>query len=211
MYKMRLRKIFGCFLLIAALISSCSPKSTPPGANSIGGGVDGARYSYHYWEEGLAILFWYDCTSGGGGCSGTGSTEDPVHRLECHVESTDGQSFSWKVNTRDGVTADMWIEDQSYDLSQGNMFLVSSQDDGIQVDQLQRDFSELEPTVETISALSYSDPDVADFIARIGTESDSPDADDKDGLVVFTDALQLAGQSVEIAGPVNQHFFTAPG
>jgi hypothetical protein len=200
-----------CLFLTVGLLVGCSPKSTPPGANSIYGGVDVARFSYHYWEEGLSILIWHDLSYGGEGCSGTGSTEDPVYRLECDVESADGQSFSWKVHTRDGVTADMWIEDQSYDLSQGNMFLVSSGDDGIQVDQLQRDFSELEPDVETISASSYSDPDVADFIARIGTESDSPEADNKDGLAAFIDALQLAGQTVEIAGPVDQPFFSVSG
>jgi len=206
------KRFLGMFLfLIAGLLISCSPKSTPPGANSIGGAVDEARFSYHYWEEGLAILIWHDLSYGGGFCSGTGSTDDPVYRLECDVDSTDGQSFSWKVHTRDGVTADMWIEDESYDLSQGNMFLVSSRDDGIQVDQLHRDFSELEPNDETISDLSNSDPDVADFIARISSESGSPDADIKDGLMAFTDALNLAGQSVDIAGPVDQPFFSVPG
>ena len=211
MCNVRARFVWVCLFLIASFIVGCSPKSTPPGASSIGGGVDVARFSYHYWEEGLSILIWHDLSYGGEGCSGTGSTEDPVYRLECDVESADGQTFSWKVHTRDGVTAELWIEDQSYDPSQGNMFLVSSKDDGIQVDQLHRDFSELEPNVETISALSNSDPDVAGFIARIGTVSDSPDADNKDGLAAFNDALQLAGQTVEIAGPVDQPFFSVPG
>ncbi|TRO49024.1 hypothetical protein E2P60_00055 [Candidatus Bathyarchaeota archaeon] len=172
MYKVRAQFVWLSIILIINFIISCSPKSTPPGANSIYGGVDVARFSYHYWEEGLAILIWHDFTYGGEGCSGSGSTEDPVYRLVCDVESADGQSFSWKVHTQDGVTADMWIEDQSYDLSQGNMFLVKSQDGGIQVEQYQRDFSEFEPTVETVNALSKSDPDVADFIARIRVESD---------------------------------------
>ena len=211
MHTNRRRYVEVWLLLIAGLLMSCSPKSTPPGANSIGGSVDGARFSYHYWEEGLAILIWHDLSYGGEGCSGTGSTEDPVYELECDAESTDGQTFSWKVHSRDGVTGEMWIDDQRYDLSQGNMFLVSSQDNGVQVDQLQRDFSELEPNAETISALSNSDPDVADFIARIGTESDSPEADNKDGLAAFIDGLQLADQSVEIAGAVEQPFFSVPG
>jgi len=159
-------------LLIANFIISCSPKSTPPGANSIYGGGDVARFSYHYWEEGLAILIWHDFTYGEEGCSGSGSTDDPVYRLVCDVESADGQSFRWKVHSQDGMTADMWIEDQSYDLSQGNMFLVKPRDGGIQVEQYKRDFSEFEPTVETINALSKSDPDVADFIAHIRVESD---------------------------------------
>jgi hypothetical protein len=211
MCRVRARSVWVCLFLVASFIVGCSPKSTPPGANSIYGGVDVARFSYHYWDEGLAILIWHDFAYGGEGCSGSGSTEDPVYRLKCDVESGDGRSFSWKAHTQDGVTADMWIEDQSYDLSQGSLFLVSSKDDGVQVEQLQRDLSELEPTVDTISATSYSDSDVAGFIARIRTEGDSPGVDDKDGLAALIDALQLAGQTVEIAGPVDQPFFSVPG
>ena len=172
MYKIRARFAWVSILLIATFIIGCSPKSTPPGASSIYGGVDVARFSYHHWEEGLTILIWHDFTYGEEGCSGTSSTEDPVYRLVCDVESADGKSFSWTVHTQDGVTADMWIEEQSYDLSRGNMFLVKSQDGGIQVEQYQRNFSEFEPTVETVNALSKSDPNVADFIARIRVESD---------------------------------------
>jgi hypothetical protein len=211
MCRVRARSVWVCLFLVASFIVGCSPKSTPPGANSFYGGVDVARFSYHYWDEGLAILIWHDFAYGGEGCSGSGSTEDPVYRLKCDVESGDGRSFSWKAHTQDGVTADMWIEDQSYDLSQGSLFLVSSKDDGVQVEQLQRDLSELEPTVDTISATSYSDSDVAGFIARIRTEGDSPGVDDKDGLAALIDALQLAGQTVEIAGPVDQPFFSVPG
>ena len=160
MCNVRARFVWVCLFLIASFIVGCSAKSTPPGANSIYGAVDGARFSYHYWEEGLAILIWHDMAAGGEGCSGTGSTEDPVYKLECDVESTDGQSFSWKAHTQDGVTAEMWIEDQRYDLSQGNMFLVSNGEAGLQVEQLQRDFSTLEPSNDAISALATSDPAV---------------------------------------------------
>lgn len=211
MFTIQTRIIWVWLLLIASFVISCSPKSTPPGANTIYGGVDEARYSYHYWEEGLAILFWHDFVRGEEGCTGSGSTEDPVYRLQCDVKSGDGRSFSWKVHTQDGVTADMWIEDQSYDLSQGNMFLVSAGDGGLQVEQFQRDFSKLEPSNDAISALAGNDPDVANFIARIELESDSLDVNDEYGLAEFTDALQLADQSVEFAGSVDQPFFSVPG
>jgi Tol biopolymer transport system component len=173
--------------------------------------VDGARYTYHYWDEGLAILFWHDFTSGGEGCSGSGSTEDPVYRLECDVESADGESFSWQVQTQDGMTAEMWIDGQSIDLSKGTMFLVSTGEGGVQVEQLQRDFSELEPSYEAISALASSDPDVASFIASIDSKSDSADDGSEDGMAALVDALQLAGHSVEISSPIEQPFFFVTG
>jgi hypothetical protein len=197
--------------LIAGLVISCSPRTTPPGANTIYGGVEEARFSYHYWQEGLAILFWHDFVRGGEGCTGSGSTEDPVHRLECDVESEDGQSFSWKIHTTDGVTADMWIDGQRYDLSQGNMFLVSTGEGSLQVEQLQRDFSTLEPSNDEISALARNDPDVANFIAGIKTETDSPDANDTYGLVKLTDALRMNGQLVEFGDAIDQPFFSVSG
>lgn len=172
MHSIRGRLLLVYLFLIAGILVGCSPKSTPPGANSIYGGVEEARFSYHYWEEGLAILIWHDFLFGSEGCGGSSSTEDPFYRLECDVESGDGQAFGWIAHTRDGVTADIWIDDQGYDLSQGNMFLISSQAGGIQVDQIQRDFSELEPTVEAIAAMAESDMDVAAFITRLSTGND---------------------------------------
>jgi len=212
LFTIQTRFIWVWLLLIASIVIGCSPKSTPPGASLIGGVVDGGSYSYHYWEEGLAILIWQDASYGTGeSCSGTGSTEDPVYRLECNVTAPEGRNYSWKVHTTDGVTADMWIDNQSFDLSKGTMFLVSIGEDGVQVEQLQRDLSDLERSNEAISALAESDPEVANFVAGIETESDSPNVDNKDGLAEFTDALRRTAQSVEIAGPVDQPFFSVPG
>ena len=88
-----------------------------------------------------------------------------MYRLESDVESTDGQSFSWEANTQGLLMADMWINDHRVNISHGNMFLVSSQDDGTQVDQEQRGFSELEPSIESITALASIDPIIAYIIA----------------------------------------------
>ena len=164
----RLGQVCLWFMLVAGLLANCSPKSTPPGANSVGGSVDGVvLYSYHYWEEGLAILIWHDFSYGESGCRGSGSTEDPVYRLVCDVEARDGRRFNWEGNTRDGVTAQMWINGESYDLAQGAMFLVSSQDDKTTVVQLQRDLSQLHPDNESILSLADSDSDVANFVTSV--------------------------------------------
>lgn len=210
MYHGRIKNIWFSLFLLAGFLIGCSPKSTPPGANSVGGVLEEAVFSYHFWEEGLAILIWHDFTYGGEGCSGTGSTEDPVYRLECTVESIDGRSFSWQVHSRDGITADMWIDGQKYDLSQGTMFLIKNQDGALQVDQVQRDFSELAPSYEAIAALTDSDPAVKEFIAQIGAEGNAPAASDQDGLVKFIDDLRLAAESVAITGKVDQPFFSVP-
>jgi hypothetical protein len=185
-------------LLIAGFISSCSPNSTPPGANSIGGSVGGTLYSYHYWQEGLAILIWHDFSYGESGCGGSSSTEDPVYRLNCDVEAHDGRRFSWEVHSSDGLTAEMWIDGDNFDLSQGTLFLVSSQDSGTQVVQVQRDFSELEPANETISALASSDDAIANFVARAKVIDDPLNNGANDGLIEFLGTLRVTGQLVEL-------------
>ena len=115
MFTNKTRLIWILLSLIASVLISCSPGSTPPGASSIGGVVEGGSYSYHYWEEGLAILLWQDTSfRTGETCSGTGSSDDPVYRLECNVHGPEGRNYSWKANTMDGVTAEMWIEDQPF-------------------------------------------------------------------------------------------------
>ncbi len=156
-------------LLVVLLFSGCAMKSTPPGSNSVAGMVGEAVYSYHYWMEGLEILIWHDLSYGGEGCSSTGSTDDPVFRLECQAEAQDGRSLEWVVHTTDGVTAEMWINEQAIDLSQGNMFLIQINENGsADIVQLERDLSGLNSDQETIKALAETDAEVAAFVETVG-------------------------------------------
>jgi hypothetical protein len=167
---MQIRKIAGAWMwliLIGFVLSSCAPKSTPPGATLVGGGVEDTMFSYHRWEEGLAILIWHDIAYGGSGCNGSASTEDPVYRLTCDAVAPDGRTFDWEVHSTDGVTAQMWINGQSYDLDQGTVFLISEQDGQLQVTQIQRDLSGLEPDYESVTAYASIDGDITAFIENV--------------------------------------------
>lgn len=160
--------IWVLFLLVAGFFSGCTMKSTPPGASSVGGMVGEAVYSYHYWVEGLGILIWHDLSHGGEACSGTGSTEDPVFRLACSAEGLDGRSLEWMVHTTDGITAEMWINGQNIDLSEGNMFLIRTQGEAFEIVQLERDLSGIGSDNAAIEALATDDPDVAAFVDLAG-------------------------------------------
>ena len=115
----RFRISYILLLLVVGLLGGCGTKSTPPGASSVGGMVGEAVYSYHYWAEGLNFLIWHDLSFGAESCGGTGSTDDPVFRLECSAETQDDRRLEWVVHTTDGITAEMWINDNRVDLSQG--------------------------------------------------------------------------------------------
>lgn len=168
MFTIRTKYIWVLSLLIAGLIGGCSMKSTPPGDNSVGGMVGEAVYSYHYWTQGLGILIWHDLSVGSEGCSGSGSTEDPVYRLECHAETQDGRTLDWEVHTADGFTGEMWIDGQHVDLSQGKMFLIRTQGDGPEIVQLERDLPGIGSDNAAIEAMAVDDPDVAAFVEAVG-------------------------------------------
>lgn len=166
----KLAKVLLVLVLIAAVLGGCAAKTPPPGASLVGGAVGKVVYAYHYWAEGLGILVWHDFSYGGEGCSGTGSTEDPVFRLECNVQAQDGRTFDWTVHTTDGVTAEMWIDGQPIDLSKGRMFLIRSGEDGLEIVQLVRDFSPETADNDVLAGMAISDPDVAEFIIKVEGE-----------------------------------------
>lgn len=210
LHAIRIMKAGMLLLLMAGFISSCYPKSTPPGANNVSGSVGHTLYWYHHWQEGLAILVWHDFSYGESNCGGSSSTEDPLYRINCTVKAGDGRQFSWEIHSSDGLTADMWIEGQKFDLSQGTMFLVGSRDNKLELVQLQKDFSALAPSHETVSALAITDDDIANFVTNAKVDEDAVH-DTNDGLVEFLNSLRAAGYSVELTTRIIQPFFSAPG
>ena len=54
-----IRRLLLWYLFSVGFISGCAPSRTPPGAKTMGGSFDNTLYSYHYWDEGLAILVWH--------------------------------------------------------------------------------------------------------------------------------------------------------
>jgi hypothetical protein len=146
-----------------------SPRSTPPGADAAGGGLGQARYVFLRWKEGLTIMIWHDILGSGEG-KGSGSTTDPVYRYRGYAESLDGGRFDWEVQTLDGKTALFWIDDTSYDLSDGTLFIVTTQDGKTEVKQLHRDLSGVQTDRESIIAFAQNDPDIIKF-ARVTPDS----------------------------------------
>jgi hypothetical protein len=157
--------------LLAALVllalPGCGGKSTPPGANVIYGSVGDGHYSFLWWQEGLRLMIWDD-VDGNHGYSGSGSTEDPVYRGAGAVEAADGGGYTYELETTDGQTASFTLAGDVYDLANGVLFLVTSQEGSIRVAQLQRDFSALETTNAAVEALAASDADIAAFVAEAG-------------------------------------------
>lgn len=151
-------------MMLLTAIAGCR-RTTPPGPDVGSAVIDGAAsYTFLRWKEGLSVMLWYDITESVGS-SGSGSTEDPIHRQEGYAAAADGRRVEWHLETADGMTATFTIDGQPYDLTQGTLFLISTREDATQIKQLERDLSNVEPTLESCEAFARSDPDVSDFIA----------------------------------------------
>jgi hypothetical protein len=138
-----------------------SGRPAPPGADAAAGTVGGGGYVLLRWEEGLAVMIWYDISASS---RGSGTTVGPVYRYRGYTGSPGGHRFDWEVQTADGETALFDIDGTRYDLTRGRLFIFRMQDDRTQIRQLDRDVSSVETDRGSIVAFAESDPDLASFI-----------------------------------------------
>lgn len=151
------------FPVMALLLLAACGRSTPPGADIAGGGIPGHNYSYLRWADGARLLFWYEEVNEGG-CRGSGSTEDPVYRVECSAELPDGRLLQWEAATTDGQNIELIIDGAAYDAAAGNVFLLNTAGGRTAVTQLPRDLTDLQMEHDEIVAFSQIDPEIGLFL-----------------------------------------------
>jgi len=164
------RELKRMFVLLTALLvafSGCTPEHTPPGADVDLGTFEKTSYTFLRWKEGLAIMIWHDFVLDSASSHGPSSTTDPVYRAEGYAESKDGHRLDWKAHTTDGKTAQFWIDDVPYDLTDGTLFIVTIANGKLEIAQLQRDLSGVQPGRESCLAFARGDPDLAGFVSDI--------------------------------------------
>ena len=169
---------YGMIGIMVILLSigtlSCSPASTPPGPTMAAGVYVEAGYEFFHWEEGLVVMLWHDATASSM-CDSSGSTRDPVHSIDCQAISREGNAFKWNIETTDGVTGQFSIDDKLYDLSEGSLFIVRTKGGTAEIQQLQRDLSDVVPENDSsITEYGLNDPDIKLFIQSVLPEEISP-------------------------------------
>jgi hypothetical protein len=161
---------FSVILLILGLVASgCSGKRTPPGPDSAYGTFESAAYNLFRWEEGPSILIWHDASESGT-CHGSGSTEDPVYHMNCNAQGADGTELVWSLESSDGETVEMQINGVDYDLSDGNLFLIRTQEGETEIMQLQKDLTGITLERDSIVRFGSSDPDISTFVESLPPE-----------------------------------------
>lgn len=95
---------------------------------------------------------------------GSRTSTDAVHSYHGQAESQDGHRFDWHLQTTDRGSAEFTIDDTSYDLSAGTLFIVTTTNGKTCVKQLRRDLSGIRPNRESCLAVALRDRDMASFV-----------------------------------------------
>lgn len=170
MKRNRITSVFWIVPLLAILpgLSACASRSTPPGANIIFGTLIapegfGGSYTLLQWEEGLSISI-VDDSQGAHESSGSGSTEDPIWQGQGSISSENGEGIAWRVEATDGKTTQFFINEQPYDLTQGTLFLIKTNNGPPQIMQHPSRHNGICSDDESCQQLLRQDPAVLQFI-----------------------------------------------
>jgi hypothetical protein len=159
----RLKSHILLFVLSGFLFAACSPASTPPGPDMAAGVYIQSGYEFYRWEEGLTLMIWFNGAKSSA-CSSSSSTSDPVFVLRCHALTRNDVRFDWLLETEDGITANFSIDDQSFDLENGKLFLIRTSSGEAEVLQIERNLSSVRPDADSIIEFSLDDPVIQEFI-----------------------------------------------
>jgi hypothetical protein len=115
------------------------------------------------YHLGTAFVLWSDAPGGGGG-----SSSSSVQGVKCQgsLLARDRRRVEFRCETRDAKTGQVTINGVTYDLTDGNLFLVSTASDHPQVKQLKRGLTELKFERESLEAFGKNDPDIAGFFTK---------------------------------------------
>ena len=149
---------------------ACSSRSTPPAPTIAAGGYDYAAYEFFHWEEGLNVMIWHEAVSSSS-CNSSGSTNDPIHTVDCSAASAAGDQFDWQIMTDNGLIGDFRINGDPYDLSAGSIFIVSIANGVTDIQQLQGDLANVIPDHDSIVAYGLNDEDIERFIQSVSPQA----------------------------------------
>jgi hypothetical protein len=153
-------------VLVATGMTACTGSSAAPGSNKYLGSFEQGGYLFLRWQEGLEVMIWHD-VAGSDVAHSAGYTEDQVYAERGSARSTDGRGFEWALQTTDGKTGQMRIGNDSYDLSAGAVFIVTTGGDTMDVRQLDRDLSAVPLDHVGILAFAEKDPDMTAFLNEL--------------------------------------------
>jgi hypothetical protein len=117
-------------------------------------GIDEGTLSY----LGTLLAVWSDTSGGIGWAGSTGGVG-----FYSNLSRPDGTVVEFRGHTNDGKTGTVSFDKDTYDLTKGNLFLVSMRGPTMRVKQLQRDLTGLKHTHTELQAYAKADAEISDF------------------------------------------------
>jgi hypothetical protein len=158
-YKRQNKQIL-LIVLPVFLVCACSSGLTIKEPESVHGVYIDTAYEFYRWEEGLALMIWHDGIKSSDCAT---STNGHGYINHCQVISEDDVRIDWQLETKDGATADFKINDQSYHLEDGALFIITASGGDAQVRQLERDLSTLPPNADGIVEFGMTEPAIVEL------------------------------------------------
>jgi hypothetical protein len=93
-----------------------------------------------------------------------------VTEINGEFATSDGRNVKWDCTTTDGRKGEVTISGIEYDLAEGNIFLVTTEQASIKVNQLIRELGRPHNIIELVEALAASDPEIREYINAIGKQ-----------------------------------------
>ena len=115
------------------------------------------------YNLGTAFVLWSDAPGGGSGGS-SGNVQGV--KYQGGLLARDRRRVEFHGETKDGKTGRVTIDGLTYELADGNLFLVSTEGERSRVKQLKRDISNLKFERESLEAFGRNDPDIAAFFTK---------------------------------------------
>ena len=162
--------------LVCTLLFGCgtNPKNPP----NVGGptslhtwsddGESGAGTVFHV---GTLFVIWTDFPNGGGG-----NDSSNMHGVTFRgrlITSDQGQ-VNFSGESADGRSGKAVIDGNSYDLENGNLFLVTPGDNGYSIKQLKRDLGNRKFELTALQNFAKADTEIKEFFAGDRAEQESP-------------------------------------
>lgn len=153
-----------CIIVLLIFTLVACRQFTPPEPNAVGSSISQTNYLLLDWPEGLRVLLWDDIYEGEHHNHTESATDDPVFHQSGSAQSSDGRSYEYALETRDGQKAEFSIDRVPYDLEKGKLFLIHTAGGSTQVEQLDLDLSGLSPTYAGVEEFGWQTTEIARFM-----------------------------------------------
>jgi len=147
-------------ICLGFILSACSQAEILPDPETVSGVYVQSGYEYYRWEEGLRVMIWHD----GIPHLSCSSFTNGQYEVECQGESIGNHTVAWRLETKDGKTAEFTISGKPFDLNAGNLFIIQSSSGDLEVKQLKRDLTDIQADAGSVTEFGLSDPTILEFI-----------------------------------------------